>query len=394
MTTSPTFTVDPYDLTFQADPYPTYARLREDAPVLRLAEPDVWLLSRHEDVNAALRNPAEFSSAFGIAFGRSGGVGSLIATDDPDHGRLRKILSRQFTPRSIAALEEQVQETVASLRDGLPDSGSFDFVEAFAAPLPTRIIAGYLGIDPERWRDYKRWSDVLNEISWAREPAPDLGAAAMTAVQEAVGFFAAEIAARRSSPREDLIGRLTSAEAGLSDEEIINFCVLLMLAGNVTTSSVLSHAVLLLLSYPDQLALLAADPSLVESAVEEVVRLESPIQGFVRTLSRELVLHGQTLSAGEQVMLLFGSANRDDRVFDEPHRFDVTRDSSGHVAFGAGPHFCLGAWLARLEVRVALEMLLPALTTWQLDPDSPMVRLPSPAFREIASLPIAPAAAR
>jgi cytochrome P450 len=320
-------------------------------------------------------------------------VGSLIATDDPEHGRLRKILSRQFTPRSIAALETQVREVVAALTHDLPSTGVFDFVAAFAAPLPTRMIALYLGIDPERWRDYKRWSDVLNEISWAREPSPELGAAAMTAVQEALGFFAAEIAARRTAPKEDLIGRLTSPEAGLSDDEIINFCVLLMLAGNVTTSSVLSHAVMLLLSHPDQLALLRADPTLIDAAVEEVVRLESPIQGFVRTLTGDVVLHGQTLAAGEQVMLLFGAANRDARVFSEPEKFDVTRDASGHVAFGAGPHFCLGSWLARLEVRVALEMLLPVLVTWRLDPAHPMVRLRSPAFREIAELPVALAAA-
>lgn len=389
---TPPFTLDPYSPSFQDDPYPSYVQLRDDAPVLRLTEPDVWLLSRHEDVNAALRNPVVFSSALGIAFGHSGGVGSLIATDDPDHGRLRKILSRQFTPRSIAALEEQVREVVAALTADLPDSGRFDFVEAFAAPLPTRIIALYLGIDPDRWRDYKRWSDVLNEISWAREPSAELGAAAMTAVQEALGFFAAEIAVRRDTPREDLIGRLTSAEAVLSDDEIINFCVLLMLAGNVTTSSVLSHAVLLLLSHPDQLALLQADATLMDGAVEEVVRLESPIQGFVRTLASDLVLHGETLTAGEQVMLLFGAANRDERIFADAAKFDITRDSSGHVAFGAGPHFCLGSWLARLEVRVALEVLLPALGAWKLDPAHPMVRLPSPAFREIASLPITVAA--
>lgn len=379
-------TVDPYDLTFQADPYPTYARLRADAPVLRLTDPDVWMLTRHADVHAALRNPADFSSALGVAFGRSGGGGSLIATDAPEHTRLRRILARQFTPRAIAALEADVRTGTDAIVADLKGLDRFDVVDAIAGPLPTRIIARYLGIDPAGWRDYKRWSDVLNEVSWAREVDAELGAAALTAGTEAAGFFAAELAERRARPRPDLIGLL--AEAELSDAEIVNFCVLLMLAGNVTTSSVLAHAVLLLLQHPEQRALLDEDPGLVPAAVEEVVRFESPIQGFVRTLTRDVELHGTLLPAGDQVMLMYGAANRDEAVFPDAATFDIRRDSGEHIAFGAGPHFCLGAWLARLEVRVAIEALLPLLGSWRLDPERPLQRVPSPAFREISALPV------
>lgn len=383
-------TLDPYDSGFQSDPYPTYARLRDEAPALRLQEPDVWLLSRHADVDAALRDPGTYSSAYGVAFGRSGGQGALIATDPPDHGRLRKLLARQFSPRQVAALEHEIRSTAVLLLEQVHGQKHLDLVDVFAAPLPTRVVASYLGVDPERWRDYKRWSDVLNDLSWAKNPSERTGAAMFAVGLEAHGFFTSEIQARRTEPRDDLIGRLVSAvdEDALTDDEVISFCTLLMLAGNVTTTSLLSYGLQTLLQHPEQLALLRDDPSLIPGAIEEMLRFESPIQGFVRTLTRDVDLHGQHLAAGEQVMLLFGSANRDDRAFTDPERFDVRRDSSAQVAFGAGPHFCLGAWLARLEARVALEELL--IRTVRLAPAAGAAprRVASPAFRELETLPL------
>ncbi|MEV4320345.1 cytochrome P450 [Actinocrispum sp. NPDC049592] len=380
---------DLYDPAFLADPYPFYAWLRAEAPVLRLRDPDVWLLSRHEDVHAALRSPEKFSSADGVAFGRQGGAGSLIATDAPDHTRLRRVLSQQFTPRSIARLENEVGAVAATLLDGVAGLDSFDFMDLVGAQLPTRVIGNYLGIDPEGWRDYKRWSDMLIEISWARSADTQFAAVAHATVMEVVGFFAGQMAQRRVAPADDLIGRLVTAadrDSTLTDEEVLNFCSLLMLAGNVTTSSALAHAVLLLIEHPHQRAALCEDPDLIPQAIEEIVRFESPVQGFVRTLTQDLELHGERLAAGEQVMLSFASANRDEDAFDDAAVFDITRKRSASVAFGAGPHFCLGAWLARLELREAIAAMLPLMDDWQLAPDKPVTRVPTPAFRDVAGL--------
>ena len=385
------FTLDPYDPAFQADPYPSYAKLRESAPVVRLTEPDVWLLSRHADVAQALADPGTYSSAQGIAFGRSGGTGALIATDPPDHGRLRRLLAGQFTPRSVAALEADVRAIAVRLLDAVQGQAQIDLVDAFAAPLPTRVISSYLGIDPQRWRDYKRWSDVLNDLSWAQEKSERSGAAMFAVAMETYVFFTAEILARRTDPRDDLIGRLVAAgdsADALTDDEIVSFCTLLMLAGNVTTTSLLSYGVQTLAKHPEQLEHLRRNPAAIPAAVEEMLRYDSPIQGFVRTLTRDVELHGVVIPADSQVMLLFGSANRDARVFTDPDRFDIARDNKAQVAFGAGPHFCLGAWLARLEARVALEELLARVSTLSLPLDAPAERVASPAFRELATLPL------
>jgi len=383
-------TFDPYDPLIQADPYQAYAELRMHAPLLRLRVPDVWLVSRYDDVAAALKDSATYSSSYGVAFGTQGGSTTLIASDPPDHSRLRRLLAQQFTPRSIAALEDDIRAEARRLIDALIGEPVIDLVDGFAAPLPTRVVARYLGIDPDRWRDYKRWSDLLNAYSWDADPAQRIGPQMVSVAMEAVGFFTAELATRRSRPRLDLIGRLAAAadHDALSDTEVISFCTLLMLAGNVTTTSLLSVGLLRLLEEPNQLQLLRADPSLIPAAVEELLRLESPIQGFARTLTRDVELHGQRMRAGEQVMLMFGSANRDESAFPDADRLNIVRPHNDHLAFGLGPHFCMGAWLARLEARIALEELLPRLHNAQIIPDDPPVRVSSPAFRELVRLPL------
>lgn len=382
---------DPYDPATQADPFPAYAALRRNSPVQRIHDPDIWLVSRHADVAAALGDPATFSSAQGVAFGTQGGSTTLIATDPPDHGRLRRLLARQFTPRSVAALEADVRAEARRLIEAMQGQPVVDLLDCFAAPLPTRVIARYLGIDPDRWRDYKRWSDDLNALSWDIDPRRRAGPEMVAVAMEAVEFFRTEVVTRRSRPRSDLISRLSSAADSehLSDVEVISFCTLLMLAGNVTTTSLLSVGLLALFGQPQQLDLLRQDPALIPGAVEELLRLESPIQGFARTLTRDVELHGQVLRAGEQVMLLFGSANRDDRVFPDPDVLDVARGSKEHLAFGLGPHFCLGAWLARLEARVALEELIPRVAGARTVEGDPPQRASSPAFRELTRLPLA-----
>ncbi|WP_168724109.1 cytochrome P450 [Streptomyces sp. A1499] len=386
--------LDIYSEEFKEDPYPFYARLRAEAPLIRLTHPDVWVMTRHKDVSEALRNPGLYSSAQGVAFRPGGGDGSLVAMDDPDHRRLRGVLSRQFTPRNVRALRDRVDGIVADLVSPMADgsAAAFDFVPAFADPLPTRVIAQYLGISPEDWRDYRRWSVALTAWPWARGDDPILTAEIGTAVTEAVTCFSAAVADRRVRPTSDLIGRMVSAadaEEALTEEEIVNFCSLLMIAGNTTTASVLAHAMHLLLAHPEQRRALRDRPEGIPQAVEEIIRFEPPIQCFARTLTADHRLHGQDMRAGDRVLLAFGAANRDETVFPDPDRFDTTRTPAGHIAFGSGPHFCLGAWLARTELESALTSLLPLMDDWAPDPHRPLVRRPElPSFRDITSLPL------
>jgi cytochrome P450 len=383
-----TSTLDLYDPVFHADPYPTYAALREQSPLLQLVEPAVWLMSRYEDVNDALRSPDTYSSRLGVAFHDGAGDGSLVAADDPDHARLRQILNKQFTPRSIAVLETEVDVIVAEVLAKLPASGPIDFATTVATEVPTRVVATYLGIDPDRWAEYKYWSDSVNDLIWSKQPTVEILVAANDGGTAAITFFTEQIAARRETPSSDLIGRLVKAGDAITDHEIIQFCFLLLLAGNVTTSSVLNHSVLLLLQHPEQLKDLQNDPELISQAIEEVVRFESPLQGFMRTLTRDVEMHGVTMREGDKVMMLYGSANRDASAHDDPDRFDIRRAPANHLAFGAGPHYCLGSWLARLEVRLVLRQLLPTLGTWQLDPERLVQRKASPVFRDVDSLPV------
>lgn len=391
MTTAEQPLIDLWDRKFQADPYPTFARLHAEAPLIRLHRPDVWVMTRHADVAQALRTPTVYSSARGVAY-RDGASGtSLVSTDDPDHKRMRSILSKEFTPgtvKSLGAGIDDVTDRLVAQLEGTRAGGSFDFAALFAEQLPTRVIGSYLGIDPERWSDYRRWSEIFNISAWVEEP--DL-VALNTAIEEAVLCFGTAIEERRRAPQDDLISRMVTAmdeQQALSDIEIIDFCSLLMLAGNATTSSVLNHAVLLLLSHPDQLEQLRHDSSLVPAAVEEIIRFESPVQGFGRRLTTDVELHGQTMKAGETVLMMFGAANRDPAVFTDPGRFDIHRNTRQHIGFGSGPHVCLGSWLARLEIRSALEKLLPLMSEWTIDPATIQRRLDLPAFRDVIALPV------
>ncbi|MEV0247254.1 cytochrome P450 [Nocardia sp. NPDC050712] len=380
-----------WDKDFQQDPYPTFARLHAEAPVLRLEQPDVWLLTRHADVARALRTPTVYSSAQGVAYRPGAGGSSMVAADDPAHKRLRSILSKEFTPGTVkslgARIDEVVHQLVAQVAATRADGG-FDFATLFAEQMPTRVIGAYLGIDPERWADYRRWSEVFNSAAWVEEPDLEV---LNTAIGEAVQCFGTAMLERRQHPRDDLISRMVTAmdeQGTLTEIEIIDFCSLLMLAGNATTSSVLNHAVLLLLAHPEQLAELRRDSSLIPAAVEEVIRFESPVQGFARRLTEDVELHGHTMRSGETVVMMFGAANRDPAVFDNPGTFDIHRNTRQHIGFGSGPHVCLGSWLARSELRSALAELIPLMSDWSIDADAVRRRLDLPAFRDLISVPV------
>jgi len=394
MTTSDITQLDIWNPDFQLDPYPVFEQLHADAPLVRLANPDVWMMTRHADVSRALRTPTVYSSAQGVTYRPGGGQTSLVATDDPDHKRLRSILSREFTPRSVKALEVQVEDVVDRLVGAVISTkteGHFDFASLFAEQLPTRVIGTYLGVDPERWDDYRRWSEMFNAMSWVENPDEELSAQITTAVHEAIACFGTAIEERKVDPRDDLIGRMVTAmqeRETLTETEIIDFCSLLMLAGNATTSSVLNHAILLLLAHPEQLEELRSDPALIPAAIEEVIRFESPVQGFARRLTTDVDLHGHTMQAGDTVLMMFGAANRDADVFPQAEKFDIHRNTRNHIGFGTGPHVCLGSWLARMEIRAALEKLVPIMNEWTIDPSAVQRRLDLPAFRDLISVPV------
>lgn len=347
------------------NPYPYYAYLREQAPVYWIAPLQAWALSRYADVDFALRNPQIFSSS-GFTTQTLGDLNPtpevpwILDMNPPDHTRLRKLANKGFLPRLIRALEPRVQEITRQLIASLRSQTEGDLVSTLSGPLPTTVIAEMLGVEAERLDDFKQWSDdvVLGTSRPTDEAVRDRVRKSGAALR---GYFERLIERRRTDPGEDVITALVRAEEErdiLSASEILALAVLLLLAGNETTTNLIGNAVRNLLSHPTELAKVRADRTLVPSLVEEILRYDSPVQLLPRVTTCEVELEGGKIPAGATVFLLLGSANRDERKFPEPDRFDVTRNPQDHVAFGYGIHYCLGAPLARLEGRIALDSLL------------------------------------
>lgn len=347
------------------NPYPYYAYLRKQAPVYWVEPLQGWALSRYADVDFALRNPQIFSSAEFTAqalgdLNPTPGIPWILDMNPPDHTRLRKLVNKGFLPRLIRHLEPRVQEITRQLLTALRRRGEGDLMTTLSGPLPTTVIAEMLGVETERFDDFKRWSD---DVVLATSRPTDEAVRARVRESGAAfrAYFARLIERRRTDPGEDVITALVRAEEErdmLSSSEILGLAVLLLLAGNETTTNLIGNAVRNLLSHPEELAKVRADRSLTPSLVEEVLRYESPVQLIPRVTTREVELEGGKIPAGAIVFLLLGSANRDERKFPEPDRFDVTRNPQDHLGFGYGIHYCLGAPLARLEGRIALEQLL------------------------------------
>jgi len=384
---------DPFSDAHRADPYPAYAALRRHAPVYRVEQTGAYAVSRYDDVAFVLRNPELFSSSAmqttlmnGGLLG-DGGVGMsaadavrvgeilqtlpvpiadvlasrfLIASDPPVHGRMRGLVNRGFTPRRITGLEPRVREIARASLDAVGGKPELELVREFSIPLPVTVIAELLGVEPERTEDFKRWSDaaVAGATGTARALRP---VAVLEAFSELSHYITGVIEARRAAPRDDLISTLTRAEQGetpLKPIDVVMFTLLLLVAGNETTTNLLGNTMLALTEHPEQLERARRDPALVPSLVEEALRYCGPIQFLYRQATRDVELAGVRIPAGSLVMPLLASANRDESQFEDPERFDVSRNAQGHLAFGLGIHFCLGASLARLEARVALEELL------------------------------------
>jgi cytochrome P450 len=353
------------------NPYPLYDQLRTSSPLLRVPPPfDAWMILDYDGVKWALNDHETFSSQVPAPQW-------FIFFDQPVHTKLRTLISRAFTPRMVANLEPRIRELSRELLDRNIGRGEMDLAADFSVPLPIQVIAGMIGIPMADWPRYKQWSDVILRLSYTRsggEEAENAMRDFNAASFEMNAYLAETIEQRRKAPQDDLLTHLIEAAVDgerLSQQEILGFFQLLIVAGQETTTNLINNAVLCLLEHPDQLARLRAAPELLPSAIEEVLRYRSPIQWMMRTPRRVVELHGETIPAGKLVLAVIGSANRDPLRFREADRFDIGRDPNPHVAFGHGIHFCLGAALSRMEARIALSDLLERFRSFEFGSDQP-----------------------
>lgn len=345
----------------QPDYYDVLARLRAEAPVFN-SEPNTWLVTRYEDIRAISRDTAHFSSQRGVLINdparRHGAPeGSILHMDPPEHAEYRRVVSREFTPRSTGAMEDKVAQIVNDVFDRAPAGEDIDFVEHIAMPIPVLVIADLLGVADTELADFHRWSDAMIDVS--DSPTPENVASAT----EFYTFVHARIEERRETPGDDIISMLAATD--LTTNEVLMFCMSLLVAGNETTRHLLAMGAHALATHPDQRAAVGD----LHAAVEELLRWVTPIQAFGRTVTDAVDVAGTTLPAGDFAVMLYASGNRDESVFGPTAGvLDVTRPTSPtHVAFGFGEHNCLGASLARLEARLAFEQLLRRYPNYETD---------------------------
>ena len=398
---------DPLDPAFNADPYPAYRVLRDSEPVHhRPADhraPGFWALSRFEDIWQAVRDPETFSSAQGMTFfgdeiGKLGLPPNLVMLDPPVHTRLRGLVGRGFTPKHVTRLEDSirgfVRARIAEMTERAAAGETVDLHQDFSATVPTFVLSELWGVPEADRLKFGPWVQqvtALQDLSMNGAGIEAAGADGLTAVTELLGYFSDVIAERRLNPGDDLIGALVNAELDgerLTDWDILGFCFVVTAGGSDTTAGLISHALTLLGDAPDQRKLLLDDPGLIGPALLEFLRLESSVQGLARTTTREVTIHDVTIPAGEKVMMLYGSGNRDPREFGPgAEELDVRRDVRRHLAFSSGPHFCIGSHLARLQARIAVEELLAAHPWIEAD-TARGVRHPSAFVRAWQSLPV------
>ena len=368
---------DPFQSTGAADLYSLYQRLRDEEPVYWAVDSQTFVLSRYDDVSWALTDTDLFSSDAmrGVLLGyptgsgeqrlpRADAIGNLVSVDPPDHSDLRRIVNRGFTPKRMAAWHDRIEETVQLLLSAFPRDEPIDVVSAVAAPLPVRVITEMVGAEPEEADRFRTWADAMTRVMTGSARATGLEPEEMLAMLQLAEYLGARIDERDAAPRDDLLTTLVQAkdEDVLNREEAVGFAALLLFAGTETSTNLIGNAVAALLEHPDELAALRAAPNTLPAVIEETLRWESPVQYVFRRTTRPAQRHGVELPVDSTVTLLLGAANRDPRRWGSAaDRFDPRRDTSGHVAFGFGPHFCLGAALARSETASALTHLLPRL---------------------------------
>lgn len=356
------FVYDPVAPGFDHELYDIYRVLRDHHPVYVSPEGS-YVLSRFADVWEAVHNPETFSSTCAEADQL---MPQMIYMDPPRHTALRSLVSRAFTPRRVAALEDRIRQVARELLASMAGRDDVDLVHDLAAPLPSTVMADLIGVPEEHREAFRGWTEAFLEVTGPQDIAERA-----TNIYELFGHL---LEARRRAPTDDLMSALVAAEvdgAHLREDDLLGFCFLLLVAGNDTTASLIGSGAELLARHRRARADLVADPTGIPMAVEEMVRIESPTQALPRTATEDVELHGVTIPKGARVMLLWGSANHDEREFPDPERFDIHRDAARHLGFGHGAHFCIGAPLARLEARVAFEELLAAMPEYQIvgDPE-------------------------
>ena len=378
---------NPFTMTAQADPYPQYQQLREEDPVHWSGLMGLWVLSRYQDIEFVLRdarfsadrrsssNPlvkqAEAMQDRRLPFANAV---TMLGADPPEHTRLRGLVSKAFTPRTVEAMRPRIQEIVDELLDAAHDDEPFDLIERIAYPLPVIVIAELLGVPPEHRADFKRWSDDLVATLGGPMVTPEVIERSRVSGLEMAEYFRGVIAERRKQPEDDLISRMIAAEERgevLSEDELLATCMLLLAAGNETTTNLIGNGMLALLRNPEQLQKLQDDPSLIDSAVEEMLRFDGPVQATARVATEQVEVGGRTVEQGQILFALLGAANRDPAVFAEPDILDITREDNHHLAFGHGLHFCLGAPLARMEAQITFRALLDRKPNPRLATDEP-----------------------
>ena len=379
------------------NPYPAYAALRDKGPAHRSRLLNAWIFGRYRDVDVILRDWQRFSNN-GSKAATPGkrtvipdpGTPSMLSLDPPDHRRLRSLVSKAFTPRAVNALEPHIRSLMHQLLDGIEDLSGFDLMEAVAKPLPVIVIAEMLGVPPEDRARFRGWSDRR-----ARILEPTIGAEeredAVRAADDLDTYFAPIVKERRADPQDDILSGLAQAEEEgdrLDEREMLTMLRLLLIAGNETTVNLIGNGMLALLRHPEQLQRLRDDPSLIPSAVEELLRYDSPVQLDLRRVVEDCDVNGFPVKRGDDIVLLIGGANRDPEQFEDPDGLDVGRSESSHISFGRGIHACIGAPLARLEARIAIEILLERFSSIRLAGPPPSFR-GSIVLRGLESLPVA-----
>jgi pimeloyl-[acyl-carrier protein] synthase len=397
--TTPALEFNPFLPEVHANPYPLYHRLRTQDPVHR-SEAGFWVLTRHAEVARVLRDPRmsrdpRRSPQFQLLRGGDGqdpfedGAPSMLFVDPPDHTRLRTLVNKAFTPTAIGRLRSRIEDLTEQLLDRVAGAGELELVDDFAYPLPVTVICELLGVPAQDQTRFRAWSGAL---VYLLDPlvAEDTLQRALEARTALRGYLGALVAQRRAHPAEDLLTALVAAEDQghrLSEPELLSMCLLLLIAGHETTVNLIANGTLALLTHPAERDRLAGDPGLAASAVEELLRYDSPVQLTARHVLADLEVGGRRLVEGETVLAVLGAANRDPAPFPDPDRLDLTRSPNRHVAFGGGIHFCLGAPLARMEAQIALTALLRRFPDLALA-DAPPTWRDTITLRGLASLPL------
>lgn len=364
----------------QLYPHQFYRYMLESLPILPLPERHAWQIFRWADVQRVLLDTTAFSSQLGVERMKE----SIVTSDPPRHRQLRSLVTQKFTSRMVGQLEPRIEQIVYSLLDAVIPAGCMDIIDDFAHPLPITVIAEMLGVSTEDRAQFRRWSDAIVSSAWSAPEEQQIQS-------EMSSYFLQVIERRRQSPQDDLISSLLAAEIDgerLSEQDLLSFCVLLLVAGNETTTTLLGNAMLCFEEFPESLNQLRENPSLIPSAVEEVLRYRSPMRIIARKAKTDVTLGEHLIPAGDRAVLWLAAANVDERQFPNALDFDIGRSPNNHLGFGHGIHFCLGAPLARLEARIALRALLERLSEIQRIQDLPLEPILDSGTQGIKHFPI------